>query len=214
MRRQPVPGAGLSLSSAIRRMRAHRPRARSRPQSAKPCAPTCACLPGDRPRCPRQHDGREAAGQPAEGRAASGRAPRKSARSGSAARPLGGGGRRCYRAGPRECAARRGRGGLGSGYTPEPAVSTRGPSFGFDEPRPFGLCHDRGFAFEDRHESPEHQDSPPNSQGVQGGNLHSGGRQKHSSNSLSGWAFATCQSFSAAGIPKDRVGSTAPSHTR
>jgi len=35
-------------------------------------------------------------------------------------------------------------------------------------------------------------------------------RQKPSSNSSNRWAFETCQSFCAAGIPEDRVGSTAP----
>jgi hypothetical protein len=50
-----------------------------------------------------------------------------------------------------------------------------GPFFGFDEPRPFGLWHGRGFALEDRHQLPERRDSLPNSQGDQGGGLHSGG---------------------------------------
>jgi hypothetical protein len=50
-----------------------------------------------------------------------------------------------------------------------------GPFFGFGELRPFGSWHDRGFAFEDRHQPPEHQDSLPNSRGDQGGGLHGGG---------------------------------------
>ena len=46
--------------------------------------------------------------------------------------------------------------------------------FGFDQPRQFRPCHDRGVALGDRHEAHGHGQSMPGSRGGQGGGLHRG----------------------------------------
>jgi hypothetical protein len=50
----------------------------------------------------------------------------------------------------------------------------QGLFFGFDQPRRFRPWHDRGLAFEDRHELSRHGQSMPGSLGGQGGGVHGG----------------------------------------